>query len=100
MIGDSEKMKCEAIVFMFDGLTGRWKCSIGYYLIDGESAAILCQMMKLAFQLLADGDSNCLFLNFKIMSRFFQDHGIDRDTYGAGVTCFGQYADSRGKRWD
>lgn len=57
MIVDSEKMTREAIGFMFDELTGKWKCSIRYYLTDDKSAAILCQMMKLAFQI---ADSKCL----------------------------------------
>ena len=75
VIVDSAKITWEAIVFMFDRLTGKWKCSIGYYLIDGKSAAIL----------LADAGSNCfdMFLNFKVLCHFFQDHRIDRDTYGA-----------------
>lgn len=70
MIVDSEKMTCEATVFMFDGLIGKCKFSIGYYLIDGAYAAILCQMMKLAFQLLADAGSGCLISSYILSSSF------------------------------
>lgn len=59
LIGDSEKMAGETLVFMAVGLTGKWKCPIAYFLIDGITATVLCQMVSMALQFLAAAGLNC-----------------------------------------
>lgn len=63
LTGDSEKMAGETLVFMVVGLMGKWKCPIAYFLIDGASATVLCQMVNMALQFLLAADLNCMTLS-------------------------------------